>query len=57
LTQHRDSLDALASALLARESLDEREIIEVTGLRPVPSVETGRLVQPRAEGDNRLPSR
>ena len=36
LEAHRDALDALADALLARETLDEREIIEVTGLPPAP---------------------
>ncbi len=32
LTKHRKELDALASELLERESLDEKEILEVTGL-------------------------
>jgi cell division protease FtsH len=41
LNAHRDALDALAQALLARESLDEREVLQVTGLdRPRP-VATG----------------
>jgi cell division protease FtsH len=34
LTQYRTQLDALAQALLARETLDEQEILEVTGLPP-----------------------
>jgi cell division protease FtsH len=34
LIEHRKALDALAKALLARETLDEREVLEVTGLRP-----------------------
>ncbi|HYJ33884.1 MAG TPA: ATP-dependent zinc metalloprotease FtsH [Candidatus Binatia bacterium] len=34
LTEHRAALDALAHALLARETLDEQEILEVTGLPP-----------------------
>jgi cell division protease FtsH len=38
LTDHRPALDALAEALLARETLDEREILEVTGLPPAPSL-------------------
>ncbi len=34
LNAHRAQLDALAKALLDRETLDEREIQEVTGLKP-----------------------
>jgi cell division protease FtsH len=36
LAEHRDKLDALAEALLKAESLDEREIREVTGLTEPP---------------------
>ena len=36
LTEHRRQLDALAEALLARETLDEGEILKVTGLPPAP---------------------
>lgn len=36
LMEHRPQLDALAKALLERETLDELEIQEVTGLRPAP---------------------
>ena len=43
LTTHRRELDALAEALLARETLDEQEILEVTGLPPAPALETKRL--------------
>src|SRR5215216_3518040 len=39
LTKHRGELDALARALLERESLDEEEILEVTGLPPAPPLE------------------
>ena len=47
LTAHRKELDALAQALLARETLDEKEILEVTGLPPAPRLETGILpIQP-----------
>lgn len=34
LSEHRPALDALTKALLERETLDEQEIIEVTGLQP-----------------------
>ena len=36
LTEHRKELEALAQALLERETLDEEEILEVTGLPPAP---------------------
>lgn len=36
LQLHRASLDALVEALLARETLDEKEILEVTRLPPAP---------------------
>jgi cell division protease FtsH len=39
LTEHRKQLDALVAALLARETLDEREVLEVTGLPPAPELE------------------
>jgi len=43
LSAHREQLDALAEALLARETLNEQEILEVTGLPPAPTLETARL--------------
>jgi len=43
LTAHRQQLDALVEALLARETLDEQEILEVTGLPPAPPLDTGLL--------------
>ena len=36
LIAHRAQLDALVRALLADETLDQREILEVTGLTPHP---------------------
>ncbi len=36
LRENRDALDRLASALLEKETLDEQEIISVTGIRPAP---------------------
>jgi cell division protease FtsH len=40
LSAHRKQLDALAEALLLRETLSEQEILEVTGLPPAPPLET-----------------
>ena len=34
LSEHRTQLDALAEALLHHDSLDEKEILEVTGVKP-----------------------
>jgi cell division protease FtsH len=36
LSEHRSKLDALVAALMQRESLDEKEILDVTGLPPAP---------------------
>ena len=36
LEKHRGALDKLADALLSHETLDEREILDVTGLTPPP---------------------
>jgi cell division protease FtsH len=47
LTLHRRQLDALAEALLARETLNEEDILAVTGLPPAPKLEGGML--PRAD--------
>ena len=49
LTVHRRQLDALAEALVARETLNEQEILEVTGLPPAPALET-RILQPTNGG-------
>ncbi len=43
LTAHRRQLDALAEALVARETLGEKEILEVSGLPPAPALEAGKL--------------
>jgi cell division protease FtsH len=43
LTEHRRELDALAEALLARETLDEREVLEVTGLPPAPALASEKV--------------
>src|SRR6266404_3956980 len=41
LNAHRKQLDALVEALLARETLNEQEILDVTGLPRAPALETG----------------
>jgi cell division protease FtsH len=51
LTAHREQLDALVEALLSRETLNEQEILEVTGLPPAPALDTGLL--PVAGAGNR----
>jgi cell division protease FtsH len=43
LRKHRRELDALVTALLERETLDEQEILQVTGLPPAPALESGRV--------------
>ena len=43
LTAHRKALDALVEALLAQETLDEKQILAVTGLPPAPALATGRV--------------
>jgi cell division protease FtsH len=43
LRKHRSQLDALVAALLARETLDEKEILEATGLPPAPALENARV--------------
>ena len=55
LTAHRKQLDALAEALLTRETLNEQEVLEVTGLPPAPALKTGMLPAPGAsrEADDR----
>jgi cell division protease FtsH len=43
LSEHRKQLDALVDALLVQETLNEQEILEVTGLPPAPPLETRTL--------------
>jgi cell division protease FtsH len=52
LTQHRKELDALANALMSRETLNEHEILEVTGLPRAPALDAGMLPVPAAEGSS-----
>jgi cell division protease FtsH len=51
LTAHRKQLDALAEALLSRETLNEQEVLQVTGLPPAPALETGILPAPGRSRD------
>ncbi len=46
LKEHRRELDALVKALLERETLDEDEILRVTGLRRAPRLRTAPLEMP-----------
>jgi cell division protease FtsH len=43
LTEHRKELDALAAALLARETLDEEQILAVTGLGAAPALDGSKV--------------
>jgi cell division protease FtsH len=49
LTKHRGELEALPRALLERETLDEEEILEVTGLPPAPPRENRKVQIPDAD--------
>jgi cell division protease FtsH len=48
LSAHRKQLDLLASALLSRETLNEQEILEITGLPRAPALDSGMLRAPQA---------
>lgn len=48
LQKHRGELDALVAALMQRESLDEREILEVTGLPPAPPLPDRPIMSDKA---------
>jgi cell division protease FtsH len=49
LTEHRKELNALAAALLERETLDEEEILEITGLPPAPPLGNRKVQIPDAD--------
>jgi cell division protease FtsH len=55
LIQHRKQLDALAEALVTRETLNEQEILAVTGLPRAPALDAGMLPVPAAEGKSIRP--
>jgi cell division protease FtsH len=48
LTTHRKALDALVDALMSRETLNEQEILEVTGLPGAPALSNSPSALPRA---------
>ena len=50
LQEHRPELDALVKALLERETLDEDEILKVTGLPPAPSLQNRATAAVQQEG-------
>jgi cell division protease FtsH len=49
LSEHRKELEALAGALLERETLDEEEILKVTGLPPAPPLGNRKVPIPDAD--------
>ncbi|MDX3905079.1 MAG: ATP-dependent zinc metalloprotease FtsH [Pigmentiphaga sp.] len=55
LREHRAQLDALVRALLEKETLDEKEILEVTGLPPAPTLNELPEGSPRAGEEELLP--
>ena len=52
LSAHRKELDALVEALLQRETLNEEEILQVTGLPPAPALESRMLPAHGPDGEN-----
>jgi cell division protease FtsH len=50
LSLYRKQLDALVEALLQRETVNEQEILQVTGLPPAPALETAMLPMPGVDG-------
>jgi cell division protease FtsH len=55
LAAHRPALDALVEALLARETLGEKEILEATGLPPAPALENRPVARDLAPTGERMP--
>jgi len=50
LRQHRKQLDALVAALLDRETLDQDDVLAVTGLPPAPALPTQAVIAAAEEG-------
>ena len=57
LSEHRTQLDALVEALLARETLDEEEILDGHRLPPAPALESGRVAAASREAPALVTSR
>jgi ATP-dependent Zn protease len=55
LVEHREPLDALAAGLLERETLNEQEILQITGLSPAPALDNELLVGTAPNGTLRVP--
>jgi cell division protease FtsH len=49
LTTHRHRLDALVAALLEHETLDQEEILKVTGLPPAPALPSQAVIEAAEE--------
>jgi cell division protease FtsH len=56
ITSHRKQLDALAEALVSRETLSEQEILEVTGLPPAPPLDNAMRPVAGSEGHDPGPA-
>jgi cell division protease FtsH len=56
LTKYRKQLDMLAEALMEGETLDEKEILMVTGLPPAPAVDARRLPVAKRARTEALPA-
>ena len=52
LSRHRKELDSLVQALLARETIGEQEILEVTGLPPAPELADAPLAAAPAAAES-----
>ena len=53
LREHRKQLDALVEALLKHETLDEQEVLDLTGLPAAPQLRDGILPLPTSNARGR----
>ncbi len=56
LNEHRSQLDALVQALLAKETLGEAEILQITGIAPQPRPETPEQIEKEVAATPAAPS-